>query len=66
MTLYRKSNPEFYEEEKKKNNERNKAKYANNPEKKEAVKKRALDRYYRLKAEKTEENTIEEFLKSFS
>jgi len=51
-TLYRLNHPEYYEKEKIKDNERMKQKYANNPEYKEQVKKRALERYYRLKQEK--------------
>lgn len=76
MTLYRKTHPEFREQEKIKDRIRLRELYRNNPERKEAVKKRALDRYYRLKAEKEEnkiqnlyenqlENSVEEFLQNF-
>jgi hypothetical protein len=52
MTQYRKAHPEFYEEEKKKDRIRLNNYYANNEERREKVKKTALERYYRLKAEK--------------
>lgn len=52
MTKYRKEHPEYYELEKIKLVETAKLKYANDPIRKEQVKKRALERYYRLKAEK--------------
>jgi hypothetical protein len=51
-TLWRQSNPDKYEEEKKRDRIRLNAYYANNEERREKVKKTALDRYYRLKAEK--------------
>ena len=51
-TKYRREHPEYYEEEKKRDNERMKAKYANNPEYKERNKQMALARYYRLKEAK--------------
>lgn len=77
MTLYRNSHPEYREQEKLKDRIKSKERYNNNPERKEAVKKRALERYYRLKAEKEEqnkiqnlyeaqlENSVEEFLQKF-
>ncbi len=49
---YRKDHPEWREAEKVRNNEREKRKYNNDPEYKEQVKKRALDRYYRMKEAK--------------
>ena len=66
MTKYRREHPEYYEAEKKRDNERMKAKYANDPIRRERVKKIALERYYRLKAEKTEQNSVEEFLQNFN
>jgi hypothetical protein len=78
MTKYRREHPEYYEAEKKRDNERMKAKYANDPIRRERVKKIALERYYRLKAEKAEqnkiqnlyetqlENSVEEFLQNFN
>ena len=51
-TQYRRTHPEYYEAEKKRDNERMKAKYANDPERREKVKQRALERYYRLKEAK--------------
>ena len=64
-TLWRHANPEKYEEEKKRDRIRLKAYYANSPERREAVKKSATERYQRLKAEKAELNSVEEFLKNF-
>lgn len=52
MTMYRKEHPEYYEAEKKRDNERMKSKYANNPEHKEMVKQRALAYYYKKKEAK--------------
>jgi hypothetical protein len=49
---YRKDHPEWREAEKIRNNEREKKKYNNDPDYKEQVKKRALDRYYRMKEAK--------------
>ena len=46
---YRKDHPEWREAEKIRNNEREKNKYNNDPDYKEQVKKRALERYYRMK-----------------
>ncbi len=66
MTQYRKAHPEYYEAELQRNRIRLNAYYANNEERKEKVKKHALERYYRLKAEKVELNSIEEFLKNFN
>ena len=54
-TQYRRNHPEYYEEEKKRDNERNKEKYAKDPITREKTIKRALDRYYRLKAEKEQQ-----------
>jgi hypothetical protein len=54
MTQYRKAHPEYYEEEKKRDRIRLNNYYANNEERREKVKKHALERYYRLKAEKAE------------
>lgn len=58
MTQYRKAHPEFYEEEKKRDRIRLNNYYANNEERREKIKKHALERYYRLKAEK-QNNTIQ-------
>lgn len=49
---YRKDHPEWREAEKIRNTEREKKKYNNNPDYKEQVKKRALERYYRMKEAK--------------
>jgi hypothetical protein len=51
-TIWRHLNPDKYEEEKKKERIRLREYYANNEERREKVKKTALERYYRLKAEK--------------
>jgi hypothetical protein len=51
-TLYRREHPEYYEEEKKRDNERMKAKYANDPIRRERAKQIALAYYYKKKAEK--------------
>lgn len=59
ITEYRRKHPEFREKEKVKDNEYQKAKYNNNLEHKEKVKQRALERYYRLKAEKLKNTPIE-------
>lgn len=69
-TLYRRSKPEYYEEEKKKDALRMKNKYNNNPEYREYMKKYYKERYQRLKAEKEAnktqlENSVEEFLQIF-
>jgi hypothetical protein len=48
-TQYRKDHPEWREAEKIRNNEREEKKYNNDPDYKEQVKKRALERYYRMK-----------------
>jgi hypothetical protein len=48
MKNYRLKNKEYYEKEKKAYND----KYNNDLEYKEAKKKKALDRYYKLKAQK--------------
>ena len=55
MTQYRRAHPEYYEAEKKRDNERMKEKYARDPIAREKTIKRALDRYYRLKAEKEQQ-----------
>lgn len=49
-TKYRKEHPEYHEKEKIIDRERIKNIYHNNPEYREKVKQRALERYYRLKA----------------
>jgi hypothetical protein len=51
-TQYRKTHPEYYQAELQRNRIRLNAYYANNEERREKVKKIALERYYRLKAEK--------------
>ena len=51
-TVYRKEHPEFREKEKIINNEREQARYNNDPEYRERVKQRALNRYYRMKETK--------------
>ena len=51
-TVYRREHPEFREKEKIINNEREKARYNNDPEYRERVKQRALNRYYRMKETK--------------
>ena len=56
-TVYRREHPEFREKEKIINNEREKARYNNDPEYRERVKQRALNRYYRMKDAKAN-NTI--------
>ena len=48
-TQYRKENPEYYEKERIKDNERVKKLYHNNPEYREKVKQQALARYYKSK-----------------
>jgi hypothetical protein len=51
-TKYRKEHPEYYEQERIKDNERVKKLYHNNPEYREKVKQQALARYYKLKEAK--------------
>ena len=51
-TVYRREHPEFREKEKIINNEREKARYNNDPEYRERVKQQALNRYYRMKETK--------------
>ena len=51
-TVYRREHPEFREKEKIINNEREKARYKNDPEYRERVKQRALNRYYQMKQTK--------------
>ena len=51
-TKYRKEHPEYYKQERIKDNERVKNIYHTNPEYKEKVKQQALARYYRLKEQK--------------
>ncbi len=46
---YRKDHPEWRKVKKIRNHEREKKKYNNDPNYKEQVKKRALERYYRIK-----------------
>lgn len=48
-SMYRKEHPEYYKEERVKDNERVKNLYHNNPDYKEKVKQQALARYYKLK-----------------
>ena len=48
-TVYRREHPEFREKEKISNNLREKARYNNDPEYRERVKQRALNRYFRMK-----------------
>jgi hypothetical protein len=55
-TIYRKTHPEYYEQERIKDNERVKSLYHNNPEYKEKVRQQALARYYRLKEQKANTN----------
>ncbi len=50
---YRKDYPEWREAEKIRNIEREKKKYNNDPDYKEQVKKKALERYYRMKEAKS-------------
>ena len=51
-TQYRREHPEWREAEKIRNNEREKNRYNNDPDYKEQVKKRALERSYRMKEAK--------------
>jgi hypothetical protein len=51
-TLYRKEHPEYYAQERIRDNERVKNLYHSNPDYKEKVKQQALARYYRLKEAK--------------
>jgi hypothetical protein len=51
-TKYRREHPEWREAEKIRNNEREKKIYNNDLDYKEQVKKRALERYYRMKEAK--------------
>ena len=75
-TLYRRSKPEYYEEEKIKDRQRMKNKYTNDPEYREYKKNQSKIRYQQLKAEKEAnkiqnlyetqlENSVEEFLQNF-
>ena len=59
MKVYRQLHPEYYEMEKVKNNIRAKLYYATNEEKRELNKKRAIERYYRLKAEKENNQSVQ-------
>lgn len=59
------TDPEFRQKELDRNSTRVLHKYASDPEYKERVKKTALDRYYRLKAEK-EQREIEERLQQLN
>lgn len=52
-TIYRKEHPDYYKEERVKDNERVKKIYNNNPEYREKVKQQALARYYKLKEQKS-------------
>ena len=58
-TKYRKEHPEYYEKERIIDWERVKSIYHNNPEYREKVKQRAVDRYYRLKALKPNTSILE-------
>ena len=51
-TKYRREHPELREAEKLRNNEREKNRYNNDPEYREQIKKKALERYYRMKEAK--------------
>ena len=51
-TKYRREHPEWRETEKLRNNEREKNRYNNDPEYREQIKKKALERYYRMKEAK--------------
>lgn len=51
-TKYRREHPEWREAEKIRNNEREKNRYNNDPEYREQIKKKALERYYRMKEAK--------------
>lgn len=51
-TQYRKAHPEWREAEKVRNCEREKTRYANDPERREKVKQRALEYYYKKKEAK--------------
>lgn len=51
-TLYRKEHPEYYAQERIRDNERVKKLYHSNPEYKERVKQQALARYYKVKEAK--------------
>lgn len=51
-TQYRRTHPEWREAEKVRNNEREKTRYANDPERREKVKQRALAYYYKMKEAK--------------
>ena len=51
-TVYRREHPKFREKEKIINNEREKARYNNDPEYRERVKQRALARHHKLKETK--------------
>ena len=50
--MYRREHPEFRAKEKITNNERENARYNNDPEYRERVKQRALNRYYQMKQTK--------------
>ena len=51
-TEYRRTHPEWREAEKVRNNNREKTRYANDPEYKERVKAKALAHYYKMKEAK--------------
>jgi hypothetical protein len=55
MKNYRANKQEYYEKEKANDNN----KYQNDPEYRENKKKKALERYYRLKAQKEQTNSIQ-------
>jgi hypothetical protein len=54
-TIYRLSHPENYQKEKENNKIRNNERYNNDPEYKERRRKYALERYYRIKEQKANE-----------
>jgi hypothetical protein len=56
MTKYRALHPEYREKEKPADNARSTARYANDLVYRENNKRRALERYYRIKAEKQKLN----------
>lgn len=59
-SIYRLNHPEWREAEKIRNNNREKARYNNDPEYKERVKKNALIRYYKIKELKEQQKKVEE------
>ena len=53
-TIYRQNYPENYQKEKEHNKVRNSEHYKNDPEYKEKKRQYALERYYRLKSQNTQ------------